>query len=158
MDWYKARFASLGGTPAPATYKAEQFEQMIAETRPDKVTVTTIDCDHHDYIVCALEQGCDAISEKPMTTDITRPTAIYDTVELTGKQLRVTFNYCYSLAFTRFRELIQQGEIGKPLSVDFSWMLDISHGADYFRRWYREQENSGAQRGRPNHARADLLS
>jgi predicted dehydrogenase len=29
------------------------------------------------------------------------------------------------------------------LSVDFSWILDTSHGADYFRRWHREKENSG---------------
>jgi predicted dehydrogenase len=27
--------------------------------------------------------------------------------------------------------------------VDFSWVLDTSHGADYFRRWHREKENSG---------------
>ncbi len=27
--------------------------------------------------------------------------------------------------------------------VDFSWLLDTRHGADYFRRWHRERENSG---------------
>jgi predicted dehydrogenase len=35
------------------------------------------------------------------------------------------------------------GAVGKPLAVDFSWMLDTSHGADNFRRWHREKKNSG---------------
>jgi predicted dehydrogenase len=29
-------------------------------------------------------------------------------------------------------------------SVDFSWYLDTSHGADYFRRWHRLREKSGS--------------
>jgi predicted dehydrogenase len=36
-----------------------------------------------------------------------------------------------------------EGAVGRPLCVDFSWLLDTSHGADYFRRWHREKHNSG---------------
>ena len=35
------------------------------------------------------------------------------------------------------------GVIGDVLSVDFHWMLDTHHGADYFRRWHRNKQNSG---------------
>jgi len=35
------------------------------------------------------------------------------------------------------------GVIGEVLSVDFHWLLDVHHGADYFRRWHRRKENSG---------------
>ena len=35
------------------------------------------------------------------------------------------------------------GVIGEVLSVDFHWMLNVSHGADYFRRWHRNKANSG---------------
>src|SRR5690606_6586370 len=61
----------------------------------------------------------------------------------TGKSLRVTFNYRYAPAYTKVRQLVMEGAVGKPLSVDFSWLLDTSHGADYFRRWHREKQNSG---------------
>jgi len=33
--------------------------------------------------------------------------------------------------------------IGRPMAVDFSWLLDTHHGADYFRRWHRDKNNSG---------------
>ena len=90
-----------------------------------------------------MELGCDAISEKPMTTDIDRMNAIYSAIEKTGKSLRVTFNYRYAPAYTQFRKVIMDGTIGTPRAVDFSWVLDTSHGADYFRRWHREKDNSG---------------
>jgi predicted dehydrogenase len=142
MNWHNQRIAERGCEPAP-TYAAEDFERMIAETKPDTVIVATVDATHHEYIVRAMELGCDVISEKPMTTDAAKIRAIYDAIERTGRSLRVTFNYRYSPAYTTFREIIASGKIGRPLAIDFSWMLDTSHGADYFRRWHREKKNSG---------------
>ncbi|MBE0690004.1 MAG: Gfo/Idh/MocA family oxidoreductase, partial [Anaerolineae bacterium] len=112
-------------------------------TQPDIVIVATKDSTHHTYIARAMELGCDVITEKPMTMDVERMRVIFDAIERTGKSLRVTFNYRYAPAYTQFRKLIIDGVVGKPLSVDFSWLLDTSHGADYFRRWHREKQNTG---------------
>jgi predicted dehydrogenase len=143
MNWYNEKLAdNLDMAPRP-TYFADQFDQMIAETKPDTVIVSTMDSTHHLYIVRAMELGCDVISEKPMTTDLDKLKAIYEAIERTGRSLRVTFNYRYAPAYTRFRQLVMDGVVGRPLLVDFSWVLDTSHGADYFRRWHREKENSG---------------
>lgn len=143
MAWYNQRIQALAGLPPVPTYHADDFDQMIAETQPDVVIVTSIDCTHHTYIIRAMELGCDVITEKPMTTEVESAKAIFDAIARTGQSLRVTFNYRYSPAYTRFRELIADGVIGQPLAIDFSWMLDTSHGADYFRRWHREKQNSG---------------
>lgn len=143
MDWHNRELQTeIGLSPRP-TYRADQFDRMIHETKPDVVIVATIDCAHHEYIIRAMELGCDVISEKPMTIDAGKVRAIFDAIDRTGRTLRVTFNYRYAPAYTQFRELMLQGVIGKPLAVDFSWMLDTSHGADYFRRWHREKQNSG---------------
>lgn len=143
MDWYNQQLAQqLDMSPIP-TYYADDFDQMIADIQPNTVIVTTIDAYHHQYIVRAMELGCDVISEKPMTTDIDKMRAIYDAIDKTGKSLRVTFNYRYAPAYTQFRKVIMDGIIGRPLAVDFSWVLDTSHGADYFRRWHREKHHSG---------------
>jgi predicted dehydrogenase len=143
MDWYNQKLVeNLDMAPRP-TYFAHQFDRMIAETRPETVIVSTVDSTHHTYITRAMELGCDVITEKPLTTDLDKLKAIYEAIRRTGRSLRVTFNYRYAPAYTRFRQLVVDGAVGRPLLVDFSWLLDTSHGADYFRRWHREKENSG---------------
>ena len=53
----------------PICYAPEDFDQMIADTQPDVVVVTTMDSTHDHYICRAMELGCDVVTEKPMTTD-----------------------------------------------------------------------------------------
>ena len=136
---YRTRF---GAAPVPA-YAAADFERMLKKEKVDTVIVTTVDRTHHQYIVRAMELGCDVITEKPMTTDAEKCRAILDAVERTGRSLRVTFNYRYSPARTKVKELIQEGAVGEVKSVHFEWLLDTNHGADYFRRWHRDKRNSG---------------
>src|SRR5690606_33277886 len=131
MAWYQRRLEPAG--VKPASYLAADFDGMIRETKPDVVIVATIDNEHHRYIIRAMELGCDVITEKPMTIDAAKVQAIFDATARTGRRLRVAFNYRYAPAYTRFREVIAGGAIGTPLAVDFSWLLDTSHGADYFR-------------------------
>lgn len=143
MNYYNNKYQQeLGIKPVP-TYKADQFEQMIKEQQVDCVIVTSKDCTHHDYICRAMEAGCDAISEKPMTTDASKCQQILDTQARTGKKLTVTFNYRYAPRNSKVRELIAAGEIGEVFSVHFEWLLNTKHGADYFRRWHRDKANGG---------------
>ena len=67
----------------------------------------------------------------------------FETIEETGKSLRVTFNYRYAPHNSKVRELIMNDTIGKVNHVHFEWFLNTSHGADYFRRWHRDKRNSG---------------
>ncbi|TLS26423.1 hypothetical protein PpBr36_04938 [Pyricularia pennisetigena] len=147
MDYANSQLGQLGHGPVP-TYKApgdggSAFDAMVAETKPDEVIVTTIDRTHHTYIVRALELGCDVVTEKPMTIDAPRCREIFDAVERTGRRVRVTFNYRYAPHNTKVAELLRAGAIGTVTSVHFEWMLNTSHGADYFRRWHRDRRNSG---------------
>ncbi len=128
--------------PVP-TYDAKDFVKMIKETKPDVVIVTTVDAFHHEYIIKAMELGCDAITEKPMTIDDKKCRAIYKAIEKTGRKLRVTFNYRWGPGPTLVKQLLSKGTIGEILHVDFEYLLNTDHGADYFRRWHREKDKSG---------------
>lgn len=125
------------------SYSPEQFEAMIRIHSIDTVIVTTIDRTHHEYIIRAMEAGCDVICEKPMTTDPGRCCKILATAERTGKRLTVTFNYRYAPRNCKMKEFLQSGIPGRVHSVHFEWLLDTKHGADYFRRWHRDKRNSG---------------
>jgi len=120
------------------------FDRMIKETKPDTVIVTTKDSTHDQYIIRAMELGCDVITEKPMTTDEKKCQAILDAEKSLGKKISVTFNYRYSAIAEKWKEILLSGVIGPVTSVDFHWYLDIEHGADYFRRWHAYKNSSGS--------------
>jgi predicted dehydrogenase len=130
----------LIGTGAPTF---TDFDKMVKETRPDAVTVTTVDSTHARYIIRAMELGCDVISEKPLCTDEEQCQAILDAQKKTGKKVTVTFNGRHGLKDKKVKELLMRKAIGDLISIDFHEYLDTSHGADYFRRWHRLKENSG---------------
>lgn len=142
LELARARSAR-NGAPVPAGYLATDFDRMIRERRPEVVIVTTPDATHVDYLVRAMEAGCDVITEKPMTTTPEACRRILDARRRTGRRCRVTFNYRYSPPRSQVKSLLLEGVIGEVLSVDFHWLLNTHHGADYFRRWHSEFRHSG---------------
>ena len=143
LEYFNKQIREKYSHEAVPNYSHLEFEKMIAETRPDTVIVTTIDRTHHIYACRAMELGCDVISEKPMTVDPEKCQMIIDTQKRTGKKFTVAFNYRYSPRNTRVKELLDSGICGEITSINFEWLLDTNHGADYFRRWHRDKRNSG---------------
>ncbi|SBS72254.1 Gfo/Idh/MocA family protein [uncultured Microbacterium sp.] len=131
------------GHAAPTTWHPDRLEEMVAAERIERVIVCARDDMHAPLIVRALEAGADVVVEKPLTIDAESAAAIEDAVARTGRRVVLTFNYRYAPRNSALRQVIQDGLIGEVTSIDFSWMLDTKHGADYFRRWHREKEHSG---------------
>ena len=57
MNWHNRKLATATGLAPRPTYRADRFDAMVAETRPDTVIVTTVDATHHAYIARAMELG-----------------------------------------------------------------------------------------------------
>ncbi len=116
---------------------------MLKDLKPDCVIVTSPDAFHDEYIVRALDAGCDCITEKPLTTTPEKAQRIVDACKRNNRHVRVLFNYRYSPPRTQIKDLLMSGAIGDVMSVDFHWLLNTLHGADYFRRWHSQKEISG---------------
>jgi predicted dehydrogenase len=140
---YYVQHTAEAGAPAPSVWHPDRLEEMITTEQIDRVIVCARDDLHADLIVRSLETGADAIVEKPLTVDAPSAARIADAVERTGRSVVLTFNYRYSPRNTALRQVLQDGLIGEVTSIDFSWMLDTKHGADYFRRWHRDKTHSG---------------
>ena len=125
------------------TGNPDDLERVITETRADRAIITSPDYTHAELIARALDAGVDVVVEKPLTINTEGTRQIADAVQRSGRQVIVTHNYRYSPRNSGLKELIKTGAIGTPLSVTFEWVLDTSHGADYFRRWHRDKANSG---------------
>jgi len=143
MEFYQKMMVEENHYEKVPMYLAADFEKMILEQKPDVVIVTTMDRTHDQYICRAMEMGCDVVTEKPMTIDAQRCQKIIDTKKATGRNLTVTFNYRYSPRNTKIKEVLRSGVVGNITSIHFEWVLDTSHGADYFRRWHRDKRNNG---------------
>ncbi|HYO21642.1 MAG TPA: Gfo/Idh/MocA family oxidoreductase, partial [Flavisolibacter sp.] len=129
MEWSKQRMKLQCPT-------FTDFDQMMKTVKPEVVIVTTMDSTHDQFIIRAMELGADVITEKPMTTDEIKCKAILAAEKKTGKKVTVAFNYRHGPHMMKIKELLAANRIGKITSVDFNWMLNVHHGADYFRRWH----------------------
>jgi len=143
VEFYQKLIQELGAPGPVASFEPRDLTAFIQANNIDRIIVTTPDYTHADYIVEGLRAGADVVVEKPLTIDAESCRRIVQAVRETGRNVVVTFNYRYSPRNSALKEIIQSGVIGKVTSVDFSWVLDTVHGADYFRRWHREKKNSG---------------
>lgn len=120
------------------------FDQMISQAKPDLLMVTTVDGFHSEYITKGLDRGLEVMTEKPMVIDEKQCRNVLEAEKRNGRKIVVTFNYRYSPKHQKIKEILMSGAIGRVISVDFSWYLDVSHGADYFRRWHRLKSKGGS--------------
>ena len=110
VTWARDRGVEVPG------YGAADFDRMVAERRPDVVIVTSKDSTHDQYLVRAMELGCEVVTEKPMTTDAHKCQSILDIQRRTGRPCTVTFNYRYSPPRSQVKDLLMSGVIGNLLT------------------------------------------
>lgn len=142
IEWTSNRLTAAGSS-APARFAPAELAQVIATHRVDTVIVTSPDDTHAGHIETALDAGADVVVEKPLTINEPGVRRIAAAAERTGRKVTITFNYRYSPRNTALKQVIASGQLGEITSVNFEWVLDTSHGADYFRRWHRYKDRSG---------------
>lgn len=119
------------------------LEEMLKQTRPEWLIVTTWDWEHHSCIITGLEHGCNIICEKPLTIDEHKAEMILQAEKKYGKQIVVTFNYRWPPHRAKLKELIMSGAIGDLVSVDFHWHIRHGHLQQYMMRWHGERNRGG---------------
>ena len=124
MNWYNRQLQQNGASPVP-TYHAEDFDAMIAETRPDTVIVTTMDAWHHHYIVRAMEQGCDVLCEKPLASSADEAYATWKGVEAAGVFHMCAFMHRSIAALNLARTMIRSGELGEIRHFRSRFLLNM---------------------------------
>ncbi|MBI4025790.1 MAG: Gfo/Idh/MocA family oxidoreductase [Verrucomicrobia bacterium] len=91
--------------------------RMLAEARPDLVSICTPNKFHCEYTLAALKQGAHVACEKPMAMTVAEAEKMEAARRKAGKLGLVNFSYRSVHSFRFARELIQNGEIGKLLRV-----------------------------------------
>ncbi|MBD3182543.1 hypothetical protein GF312_09645 [Candidatus Poribacteria bacterium] len=103
---------------ARENYGAEKtytdYRQLLAEVKPDLVSVVTAELLHCEMVVAAAESGVKGIvCEKPMAMNLAEARRMVDACKASGSKLTISHQRYYDPQYTKARELIAQGAIGK---------------------------------------------
>ncbi len=95
--------------------------KMLAEVKPELVSVVTHDALHCEMVVAAAQAGTKGIvCEKPMALNLTEADEMLAACQASGSRLTVSHQRYYMPQYTRARSLIADGAIGQVISAEAS--------------------------------------
>ncbi len=96
----------------------ESVEEMLAEAKPDIVSVCTWHLLHPGPTIAAAEAGVKAvICEKPMAIGLGAADRMVEACEASGTKLVVSHQRRFTRGWEKARGLVRQGAVGEPLMV-----------------------------------------
>lgn len=102
---------------------ASTVEDAIRRFAPDVVHVTTPHHEHESVILAALGAGCDVLTEKPISSDLSSADRIVAAAENTKSQsgrsprVGVCFQNRYNLSAQAMKETVDSRRFGAPLGA-----------------------------------------
>jgi len=100
--------AELEGYP-----RFQDFEQALAETRPDAVSINTWPNTHAELALRAMDAGCHVFMEKPIATNIEDARAVVAKARQKDRKLVLGYILRHHPSWTKFVEVGRT--LGKPL-------------------------------------------
>ena len=89
------------------------FDEALAATRPDVVSINTWSDTHADYAIRAMEAGAHVFVEKPLAETVASAQRVVDTARRTGKKVVVGYILRQHPSWNKFIEIARQ--LGTPL-------------------------------------------
>ena len=89
-----------------------------ADSQCDAVVITTMDREHAEPAVACLDKGYDVLLEKPMATTLDDCRAIEAAQRRTGGIVSICHSLRYQRATRKAKELIDNGTIGRLITLD----------------------------------------
>lgn len=104
----------------------EDYKQMVAEEKPDLVSIATESGIHAEIALYCIEQGINLIIEKPMAMSIEDADRIISLSEKKGVKVSACHQNRFNVAIQKLRKAVEAGRFGK-----------LSHGSIHV-RWNRD--------------------
>ncbi|MBR5126703.1 MAG: Gfo/Idh/MocA family oxidoreductase [Oscillospiraceae bacterium] len=100
----------------------------------DAAIIATMDRDHYGHVMQALHCGYDILLEKPISPDPQECLAIEETANRLGRKITVCHVLRYTAFFSRLKEIIDSGDLGKVISIRHEENIGNFHMAHSFVR------------------------
>ncbi|MBI9107186.1 MAG: Gfo/Idh/MocA family oxidoreductase [Spirochaetales bacterium] len=114
-------YVKQSGKSAPEVFT--DYKKLLADIKPDIVTIATESGYHPQITVDALEAGCHVICEKPMALSIKDADWMIETADKCGKKLAVSFQNRFNAPVVKTREALEAGRFGRMMHgmVQIRW-------------------------------------
>jgi predicted dehydrogenase len=108
--------------------------QMLAETRPDIVSICSPDSTHYELLRAVLSSpGVQAVfAEKPLAVELDQANEIVEEADRRGVLLAVNYSRRYSNSYFELRQLLDAGGIGEILAVSGYYTKGIIHNGSHW--------------------------
>lgn len=110
----------------------------------DAVIIASMDKDHYEQVMAALELNYDILLEKPISPDPRECLKIQDKADQKGCKVIVCHVLRYTNFFAAIKEIIDRGELGKVITIQHNENVGNYHIAHSFVRgnWRRSDLSS----------------
>ena len=133
---------------------ASSLEEVLQNPGIRLVFVTASNNAHKELTVAALEAGKAVMCEKPMATTLRDAQAMMEAAERTKGFLQVGFELRYSHLYTRVKEWIDRGLLGRVINAQCTYLTSAWGRHD---AWRTASETSGGMFGEKLSHYVDLV-
>lgn len=110
----------------------------------DVALIATMDRDHFEPAMMAIDLGYDLLLEKPITPTPEQCVALTKRATEKGVKVVICTVLRYTFLFDKLKEIIDSGRIGKVMSINHEECVEFVHQSHSFVRgnWHNSQESS----------------
>ncbi|NSW91447.1 MAG: Gfo/Idh/MocA family oxidoreductase [Firmicutes bacterium] len=119
------------------------YNQLLDDKTIEAVIICTPDMTHKEIALAALKQDKHILLEKPIATKIEDCVAIFRESLRHNKVFMMGFVLRYTSLYSKIKEIVSRGELGKLISIEAKETLGYVHAGSFFRRWHRFSKNNG---------------
>lgn len=116
------RAAAYGTTPYT------DLDRLLAEARPDLVTVCLPNEDHFDVTLRLIERGANLLVEKPLVFDLAEADRLLAAADAKGIFFAINFNHRYAEPFLRAKKAIDDGQLGDLVFLTWRFGGEANRG------------------------------
>jgi len=106
------------------------WRKIVESDDIDLVDVCAPNFLHHDMVIAAAEAGKTIVCEKPLAMNAAEAEEMVAAVEKAGVANMVSFNYRRVPAIALFKQVIEEGRIGRPFHYRATYNQDYTIGQD----------------------------
>ncbi len=133
----------LYGIPVENCFSSAE-EMLEKEKLADVMVVSTMDRQHVDHAIPAMEKGYHILLEKPISPELSKCKEILQAEEKYKRKIIVCHVLRYTVFYNTLKELISKGRIGEVVSICANENVGYWHQAHSFVRgnWRNSKETS----------------